>query len=583
MDETLKVGPAGKSYPEFNIMLGANDKNAQSELDALDRTQAIIRFKPDGTIIEANKNFLDAMGYALDEIRGKHHSMFVDPAYAESKEYADFWSRLAHDEPFQARYKRFAKGDREVWIEASYNPILDRKGKVEQVVKYATDVTEQMHQLADAKGKLEAIDRAQAIIEFELDGTIITANDIFLAAMGYQLDEIKGKNHKMFVTPAFASTDEYDSMWNELREGNHVSGEHRRVAKGNREVWIQASYNPIAGADGKLVKVVKLATDITKQKLAALEFKSKTDAIGRSQAVIEFDLDGNILNANENFLQAVGYRRDEIIGQHHSMFVDNEYARSREYSEFWANLRAGQFDAKVYKRFRKDGSAIYIQASYNPVFDSDGAPWKVIKFASDITGLIETGTLAETTSANVQSVATAIEELSASVSDISTNMARSADATKGIIETLNRSNTAADKLVGSTEAMQGIVEIINGLTGQVNLLALNATIEAARAGDAGAGFAVVAAEVKNLANQTASATENIIKEIANVQNVSQAVADSVRELTHSAATVNENVTSTATSLEQQSSVTQEISQNTQQSAVLVEKIASQVNGHLNAA
>jgi methyl-accepting chemotaxis protein len=237
---------------------------------ALDKSQAIIEFNLDGTIITANANFLQAMGYSLDEIKGKHHSMFVDPEYRDSAEYREFWARLGRGEFEAAQYKRFAKGGREVWIEASYNPLF-KNGKPYKVVKYATDISKQKAMFADLNGKVEAIGRSQAVIEFNLDGTIITANDNFLKTLGYSLDEIKGKHHSMFAEPAYASSAEYREFWAKLNRGEFQAGQYKRVGKGGNEVWIEASYNPILDLNGRPWKVVKFATDLSKRKEANLK------------------------------------------------------------------------------------------------------------------------------------------------------------------------------------------------------------------------------------------------------------------------------------------------------------------------
>jgi methyl-accepting chemotaxis protein len=240
--------------------------DAAAKLAALDKSQAIIEFKMDGTIITANANFLNAMGYALNEIKGKHHSMFVDPAYKTSEEYRSFWERLNRGEFQAAQYKRFGKGGKEVWIEASYNPLLDRRGKPFKVVKYATDISKQKAEYADLTGKVEAIGRSQAVIEFNLDGTIITANDNFLKTLGYSLEEIKGKHHSLFVEPSYKESAEYRQFWEALKRGEYQAAQYMRVAKGGKKVWIEASYNPVMDLNGRPWKVVKFATDITKRK-----------------------------------------------------------------------------------------------------------------------------------------------------------------------------------------------------------------------------------------------------------------------------------------------------------------------------
>jgi methyl-accepting chemotaxis protein len=237
-----------------------------AKLAALDKSQAIIEFKMDGTIITANANFLNAMGYTLDEIRGKHHSMFVEAGYKESAEYREFWAKLNRGEFQSAQYKRVGKGGKEVWIEATYNPLLGGGGKPFKVVKYATDVSKQKTEYADLLGKVEAIGRSQAVIEFNLEGTIITANENFLKTLGYSLAEIQGKHHSMFVEPALRESAEYRAFWEKLRRGEYQAGQYRRIGKGGKEVWIEASYNPIMDLNGRPWKVVKFATDLSKRK-----------------------------------------------------------------------------------------------------------------------------------------------------------------------------------------------------------------------------------------------------------------------------------------------------------------------------
>ena len=237
---------------------------------ALDKSQAIIEFNMDGTIITANANFLGALGYSLDEIKGKHHSMFVDPTYRESADYREFWAKLNRGEFEAAQYKRIGKGGKEVWIEASYNPLM-KNGKPYKVVKYATDVSKQKAVFADLHGKVDAIGRSQAVIEFNLDGTVITANENFLKTLGYTLDEIRGKHHSMFVEPAYKETAEYREFWQKLGRGEFQAAQYKRIGKGGKEIWIEASYNPIMDLNGRPWKVVKFATDLSKRKEANLQ------------------------------------------------------------------------------------------------------------------------------------------------------------------------------------------------------------------------------------------------------------------------------------------------------------------------
>ncbi|MCB1783821.1 MAG: PAS domain-containing methyl-accepting chemotaxis protein [Alphaproteobacteria bacterium] len=534
-------------------------------IDAMSKSQAVIEFNMDGIILDANKNFLKAMGYSLDEIRGKHHSMFVSSSYAGSPEYQDFWSKLNQGEFFAAEYQRFGEGGKEVWIQASYNPVFDGRGKPFKVVKFATDITAQKLRNAYYEGQIEAIGKSQAVIEFEIDGTIVTANPNFLGAMGYTLEEIQGKHHSMFVDPAYAKSSEYKDFWVKLGRGEFFSAEYQRFGKGGKEVWIQASYNPILDLNGKPFKVVKFATDITAQKLRNAYYEGQIEAIGKSQAVIEFETDGTIVTANANFLGAVGYSLDEIRGKHHSMFVDPSYAQSPEYKDFWAKLGRGEFVSDEFQRFGKGGKEVWIHASYNPIFDMNGKPFKVVKFAMDITDVMhvrkDAGIQSESVSANIQTVSSATQEMLSSVQEISQSMSLSQKLVDGIILKNENAEKITAKLHESISSMEGIVSLIRDISEQVNLLALNATIEAARAGDAGKGFAVVAGEVKSLANETSKATDQITQEICSVQSVANEVVSSSQDVASSTNEVGEHINSIAAAIEEQTVVTNEISSN----------------------
>ena len=363
-------------------------RDALAQVDAISKSQAVIEFNMDGTIITANRNFLDAMGYRLEEIAGKHHAIFMPREMRESPEYRAFWADLNHGKYKAGEFKRVGKGDHEVWIQASYNPILDSSGKTVKVIKFASDITSQKIRSMEDAGKIAAIGRAQAVIEFNLDGTIITANENFLGALGYSLAEIQGKHHSMFVAPSERESSAYREFWATLNRGEFRSGEYKRFGKGAKEIWILASYNPILDDTGKPFKVVKFASDVTAEKLRAADFAGQIEAIGKSQAVIEFNMDGVVLNANENFLATLGYSLSEIQGKHHSMFMPAEERDSPAYREFWATLNRGEFQSGEYKRIGRGGKEAWIQASYNPIRDLNGKPYKVVKYATDTTAQV---------------------------------------------------------------------------------------------------------------------------------------------------------------------------------------------------
>lgn len=427
------------------------------------------------------------------------------------------------------------------------------------------DANVRLHNLALAS-LAAAASRSQAVIEFDMDGTIVTANENFLAAMGYRLEEIHGRHHSMFVDPQETEDAAYKEFWAVLRRGEYRAGEFKRIGKAGREVWILASYNPVLDESGKPVKVVKFASDITSEKLQHADFAGQITAIGKSQAVIEFAMDGTIRSANDNFLRAMGYSLAQIQGRHHSMFVDPAERDGVAYREFWTSLGGGEYKAGEFKRIASGGRDVWIQASYNPILDLNGKPFKVVKYASDVTAQVIARMKSEHVRSMMESVAAGAEELSASVREISSTMSKSKEAAVSTIGQVEAADQKAQRLSGAASAMSGIVQMIGDITGQINLLALNATIESARAGEAGRGFAVVASEVKNLANQAKQATDKIAAEIESLNGISADVATSLTSIKSLIQSVGEYVTSTAAAIEEQSTVTEEMSTGMQKAA-----------------
>ncbi|CAO3356493.1 PAS domain S-box protein [Azospirillum palustre] len=558
----------------FLFTRGASNERAR--LDALDRSQAVIEFAMDGTVVDANRNFLEAMGYRLEEVRGRNHSMFVHRDHAESAEYRHFWEELRAGRFQSAVFRRVTKSGREIWLRATYNPILGLGGRPVGVVKFATDITEAKLREADANGKLAAIERSQAVIEFGLDGTILTANQRFLDLMGYRPEEVRGQHHRMFLDGADAADPAYAAFWDKLGRGEHQSGEFRRLTKSGAQVWIQATYAAILDPTGKPWKIVKFATDVTEQRARNADFRAQIEAINRSQAVIHFKPDGTILDANDNFLKAMGYRLDEVVGQNHRLFVSPEQQASAEYREFWEILRGGKFHTSLYRRRARNGSDVWINASYNPVLSETGEVLKVVKFATDVTGMIrsrlEAIEFSKQTVQKVVDVAGSVEQMCMSATRISADILKSRE----VVDEIDRRTAAADNATGrlneAAAAMDGVAKFIDAIASQIKLLSLNATIEAARAGEAGRGFAVVATEVKSLAEQTSGATERIGVEIVAMQEVVRQVVEALGGIAKSVDSVKSTVHGVATGAEQQMALTDGVVSNMHQARSGVEAI-----------
>ncbi|POA72022.1 pili assembly chaperone [Pseudomonas sp. DP16D-R1] len=376
--------------------------------------------------------------------------------------------------------------------------------------------------LSEVNAKLAAISRSMAMIEFTPDGIVLDANDNFCSAMGYSVEEVRGKHHRIFCEEAFYRSEEYAKLWRDLARGEPVSGTFSRLNKSGKEIWLEASYMPVYGPDRQVSSVIKIASDISARVYKEHEDESMLAAIGRSMAVIEFTPEGKVITANDNFLKTMHYSLNEIVGQHHSLFCHRSESESPNYRAFWASLNRGEYHSHRFERKDKFGHMVYLEASYNPLFDTKGRLYKVVKFASNIT---EQVTTLQTAAESAHSTSVQNDACARKGSEV---VQQTVQIIQDISRDLNEAAVSIEAVSKQSDIIGTIVQTIRGIADQTNLLALNAAIEAARAGEHGRGFAVVADEVRSLAARTSQATVEIVEVVRKNHDLSVSAVSSMQ-------------------------------------------------------
>ncbi len=639
-------------------------------VDIMNETSIVSESDLRGDILSVNEKFVQISKYSRDELIGAPHSTTRHPDMPKET-FKELWSTIGRGKTFRGVIKNQAKDGTPYYVDAVIAPVMGPNGKPIKYIGVRYDITANEIERHNAKGILNAIDSAYAYIEFDTKGNIQTANENFLKTMGYRIDEITNKHHRIFVESSFANSNAYTQFWSDLNAGMNKCDVFKRITKDGKEVWIQAVYTPVKDEVGRVTKVVKIATDVTAERLRVADFEGQIAAVSKSQTVVEYSLDGTILSANDNFLRTLGYSFDEIKGRSQSMFVTDSERQSPAYREFWAKLNRGEFESAEYKRIGKGGKEVYMQASYNPIFDLNGKPFKVVEYATDLTAevsarnemrkkvdyildlaskgdltqdIVATGddaisqicrglgsffadlrkTIAsmaenastlssaseelssvstemssnaeetssqatmvsaasEQVSQNVRTVATGVEELNSAIREISMNATQAAKVSQQAVAIAVDTNVTIAKLGESSCDIGKVVKVITSIADQTNLLALNATIEAARAGEAGKGFAVVANEVKELAKETAKATEDISQKIETIQMDTRGAIQAIRQISDVINQINDISNTIASAVEEQTATTTEMGRNIAEAATGTNEIALNVSSVANAA
>lgn len=586
--------------------LTTNDHKSLS--DALYQTQAVVEYDMDGRITNASLPFLQLLDLDLNGILNREDCVFLKDESPNDLQQRQMWKRLKEGEPQSGEFKCLTKNNKDVWLQSSYFPMRNEAGQLYKIIQIATDISSVKTEL---KVRTDIMNLTSIVSEANLKGDIISLNDKFLEVSKYSREELIGRPHNTTRSPDMPK-EVFKEMWATIGRGKMFRGIVKNKAKDGTPYYVDAVIAPILGDNGKPKKYLGVRYDITETELERQNMRGVLRAIDGSFAYNEFDPKGYLLSGNKIFLELFGYHESEIAGKHHRQFCDKSLVDSPTYDNLWRDLNEGRSSSGVYKQITKSGKELYLQAVYAPVADETGRVKKIVMIATDSTSLysmistlnemanglaisaealkenavlinenakktsadsIIAASSSEQLSVGVQTVAVSTEEMVASIREISRSSNESSEMSKTTLANAVEANKIMQLLGTSSNEIGNVIKVISSIAQQTNLLALNATIEAARAGDAGRGFAVVANEVKELAKQTAKATEDITSKIGSIQKNTTVAVGAISSISGAMEKLNSISGAIAAAIEEQTATTNEVSRVIGQSKIGVQNIA----------